>query len=238
MLSIVIPLLNEEEILEKSVITVRAYLLERSIEHEIVVVSNGSTDKTVEIGERLELEASAHGGWFRMFSIPEAGPGKAFALGVKESRGDVVISLDIDLSFEMGFIDFALHLINWADIVVGSKAMGTQRRSAVRVLGSQAYILCTQLLFGLTISDYSIGCKAYRKAALLPVIDRIDPWTGYVLELCIYLKEKGRRIIQIGVECDDCRASRFSLFHEAYYRYRHLYRMRRKISRAGGIFAE
>ncbi|MBN8548078.1 MAG: glycosyltransferase family 2 protein [Deltaproteobacteria bacterium] len=220
MLSVLIPVYNEEELLESTVGKVHSYLEQRAIEHEIVVTSNGSSDRTVPIGENLQKTHA----WFRFFSIPEKSVGKAFRLGVENSRGDYLVCLDADLSSELVFLEYAAELLRHADMLVGSKTMGEQRRSPLRVIGSQFYILITLLLFDLTISDYSMGAKAFRRSAILPALPHLDSWTGYIFELCLYLKREQKKILQIGIDCVDRRKSRFSLLHEGIYRYAHLFR--------------
>lgn len=220
MISILIPVYNEEEVLERSVTRLHDYLVERGFEHEIIVSSNGSTDRTPELCQELERRFD----WFRSLILKDRGVGTAFAAAVKKAQSEHLISLDVDLSSELTFIDFAVNLLQFADMVVGSKTMGSQRRSFFRVLGSQMYILFTQLSFDLTISDYSIGVKAYRKSSILGALDHLDSWTGYVFELCLFLRKRGKRIIQVGIECEDKRKSRFNILHEGVYRYYHLFR--------------
>jgi glycosyltransferase involved in cell wall biosynthesis len=220
-ISILIPVYNEEDILEASAIRLHEYLSALNLDHELVVTSNGSTDATETIGRALETRYP----WFRFYVLSEKGVGTAFAHGVTHARGEYVVSLDIDLSFELRFIDYVRDLLQHGDMIVGSKTMGRQRRSLLRVLASQMYILMAQLLFNLTISDYSIGCKAYRRSAILPALEHLDSWTGYVVELAVWFNLQGKKIIQIGVDCDDRRKSHFNLLHEGFYRYLHLYRV-------------
>jgi len=234
MYSIFIPVYNEEEIIERNALRVHDYVSDLGLEHEILVVSNGSTDETVNICSRMEKEHS----WFRSFSLEAKGPGLAFAKGVREAKGESIVTLDADLSSELTFLEFARDLLPHADMVVGSKTMGSQRRGPVRVIGSQMYILFTQILFNLTISDYSLGAKAYRKERVLPLLDNIDPWTGYVFEICAHIQRTGGRIIQVGIECDDTRASRFNLLHEGLYRYKHLFQTFKKIRNSGDWLTE
>lgn len=224
MISVFIPVYNEEQILEDSVLRVHYYLSERKVVHEILVVDNGSTDTTSRVGQRLATQYS----WFRFFQISERGPGRAFSHAVRESRAEYLICLDCDLSGELVFIDYAKDLLQHADMLVGSKSMGIQNRSAFRVFASQTYILFTQILFGLTISDYSIGSKAFRRSAIIETLDFLDPWTGYIFELCLYFRMKGKKILQVGINCEDTRASHFHLFHEGIYRFSHLYRSWKK----------
>jgi glycosyltransferase involved in cell wall biosynthesis len=220
MFSILIPVYNEEAILESHAIKAHEIATQKNLDHEIIVISNGSTDQTCAIGERLSQTYP----WFRFFSLPHKTVGGAFATGVKNAKGEFIISLDADLSFEMNFLDYARDLLVHGDMIVGSKTLGAQRRSFIRVFASQMYLLVSQLVFGLTLSDFSIGCKAYRREVILPIVDHLDSWTGYVLEICTYLHLKNKKIIQIGVDCNDTRKSHFNLLHEGFYRYSHLYR--------------
>jgi len=225
MYSILIPVFNEEEILETNVLRVHRYADKLGLNHELVVVSNGSTDSTVEIGNRMVEEHD----WFQFYKLEEKGPGLAFSKGVKEAKGEFIVTLDADLSSELTFLEFARDLLVHAEVVVGSKTMGSQRRGPIRVIGSQTYILFTQIFFNLTISDYSLGAKAYRKESILPLLGGLDSWTGYVFEICAFIQNSGGRIIQVGIECEDTRASRFNLLHEGIYRYKHLFRTYKKI---------
>lgn len=219
MLSILIPVFNEADILECSVERVHSYLDARGLKHEILVVSNGSTDATNLVGAALAQKLP----WFRFFTLSERSVGRAFSKAAAEAASEFLVSLDIDLSFDLRFMDYAHDLLQYADMVVGSKTMGKQRRSPLRVLASQTYITFAQLLFGITISDYSIGCKAYRRSSILPALPQISAWTGYPLELILFLKQRGNRIIQVGVDCDDRRKSHFNLLHEGFFRYAHVF---------------
>lgn len=220
MISVLIPVFNEESLLESSARIVHDFMIERGLDHEILVVSNGSTDRTNQIGAAL-AEAND---WFRFFVLPEKGVGRAFVKAVREARGELLVSLDADLSFDLEFVDYASHLLRHADVLIGSKTMGKQRRRLLRIVASQAYIAVAQAVFGLTVSDYSIGCKAYRREAIVPVLEFLDSWTGYVFELCLYANVSGLKILQIGVDCDDRRRSHFNLVHEGIFRYVHLFK--------------
>lgn len=220
MISVILPVYNEADILEASILKIQHHLFQRSLTYEVIAVSNGSTDSTIEIGRKLADEHK----WFRFFELPSRSVGSAFALGVREAGGEFIVSLDADLSFDMQFVDHAAYLLEYADMVVGSKVMGSQRRSLLRIIASQVYIFFTQIFFGLALSDYSIGCKAYRRSVILEMLPYLSDWTGYVFELSVMLKKKNLRIIQIGVDCVDLRKSHFNLFHEGIFRFWHLFK--------------
>ncbi len=221
MISIVIPVFNEEEILRSSIEKLSNWLALRPTPFEVIVVDNGSTDKTPEIAKNLELDHH----WFRFFKIPEKSVGKAFAKGVREAQYQYIISLDADLSSDLIFIQYAESLLKYSAMVVGSKTLGQQKRSMVRILGSQLYLVVTQVLFKMTITDFSMSSKAYRKDVILPILDEIDTWTAYVFEICVWLILNKKTVLQIGIGCEDLRQSRFNIWHEGFYRYWNLYRV-------------
>ncbi|MCB0338301.1 MAG: glycosyltransferase family 2 protein [Bdellovibrionales bacterium] len=225
MLSILIPVYNEQDILCESVEKLISYLDSRNFDYEILILNNGSTDRTLEIAQAL-ANSKPH---VRAFSLPKRDVGGAFVKGVREARGEIVVTQDADLSSDLVFIDYSHDLLQYADALVGSKTMGSQRRSLVRVLGSQLYILLVQLFFKMTISDYSMGAKAFRKDSITAHLDGLDPWTGYIFELCLRLHRSGAKVIQIGIDCNDLRPSHFNLLHEGVYRYWHLFKCWRRL---------
>ena len=223
-LSIFIPTFNESEIIGETLERVSAFLNDRSriqSQAEIIVCDNGSTDSTPE--QLLELAKRFPN--LRVLLLPERGAGRAFVEGVRRATGDWIVTLDADLSSGLEFLSYVEQLSSFADAVIGTKTFGRQRRTLFRVLGSQTYILITQYLFDLGISDFSLGSKAFRRVELLPFLEKLDHWTGHIFEIILAFTLRGKRVLQIGVNCEDTRTSRFNILHEAFYRFRHLARM-------------
>jgi glycosyltransferase involved in cell wall biosynthesis len=189
---------------------------------EIIIGSNGSRDKTPLLGESLADQYPT----VRFFHVSQRGVGHAFRQGVRMARHGFIVSLDMDLSVDLGFIEQALNLLDEGyEIVVGSKKMGQQRRSGFRILGSGLFIFCSRRLLDLAFEDYSIGAKAYRRSVLLGHLDRINHGTSYVIDMIALVHRDGGRIIEIPVWCEDFRASKFNIVHEGVYRYAHLLRL-------------
>ena len=234
MISVIIPVYNEEEIIEDSLRRVHERLDSKNTEHEILVIDNGSDDRTAEICKSLSSEH----GWVRYFEIEERSVGKAFACGVKNARSDYIITADADLSSDLAFILDARYLLDRASMVVGAKSLGRQKRTAFRKLASYSYVIIAQWMFDLSLSDFSIGAKAYRKSDIEDAVGHISDWTGYVLELSLYLRLREKRIIQIGIECLDKRKSHFNLLHEGFYRYWHLFKCWTSLRNGSAWFAK
>lgn len=229
MLSIIVPVYNEEPILEGSVRRLRDYLTNRGDgRHEIILVDNGSSDASAAVAQKLSAEFPE----VRAIQLPERGPGAAFKLAAQQAQGDILLTLDADLSSDLSFIEHALALLPSVAMVVGSKTFGRQRRGPLRILASQTYITLAQLLLDLSVSDYSMGCKAMWRADVVNALPHLNGWTGYVLELIVFLQKRGKRIVQIGVNCEDRRTSHFRLLHEGVFRFRHLFRIWQEVRRA------
>lgn len=220
MLSVIVPVYNEQEIVLDCIDQIHAYLDSWDIQHEIIVASNGSTDNT----EELVRGVAERDDRVQLTTCPRRGVGRAFKQAVQAASFDFIVCLDADLSSDLLFLNIACDLLEHSHMVVGSKTMGQQRRTLTRVLGSYCYIIISQLVFRLAVSDFSVGSKAFRRSSILPALDYLDTWTGYTLELCLFLEANQKRILQVGVNCNDTRKSRFSLSYEGFYRYRHLYR--------------
>lgn len=214
-LTVFIPIYNEAAILEKNVNDLMSYLEKLKIPYEIILGSNGSTDRTPEIGNTLAMTYAQ----VKFFHLDLRGPGLAFVEAVKQAGYLFFLCLDADLSTDLDFIPRAVSLLVTHDAVIGSKLEGNQTRPFFRVLASDLFIRCTNLLLQMPYRDYSIGAKAYRTESLRPFIGEVDRHTFYTQALLWRLKKIGGRIIEIPVSCHDYRKSKFNLLHEGVYRY-------------------
>lgn len=222
MLTVIVPVYNEEEILVENTLNLIKYLDTLEGPYEIVICSNGSTDDTDRLGKKLESDFS---GKVRFFSIPNRGVGRAFKKAVFEANYDNLISIDVDLTTDIKFIAESVKLLDKYDIVIGSKKLGDQKRSIPRLFISSGFILLVKLFLGMGFSDYSIGTKAYKKKVIIDWVEKIDHGSSYVIELVYRAKKSGHPIIEIPVFCDDRRKSRFNIYSEIFYRFKNLLRL-------------
>ena len=214
-----IPVYNEEAILVPNTERLLAFLDHLGREYEVLIGSNGSTDSTTALGVDLTRRFPQ----VTFFHVPERGVGLAFREFVRRARHPFLVSVDMDLSIDLEFVKRALTLLETNDIVVGSKKMGKQKRSFVRRVASDTFLRIARVLLGIDYDDYSIAAKGYRVATVRHFADRINEGSSYVIEMCFLTKRAGGQIIQIPVECEDWRKSKFNLVHEAFYKYSHLF---------------
>jgi len=219
--TIAVPVYNEERIIEANTERLLAYLATLGIEHQLLIGSNGSVDGTVALGRELQRRHPE----VEFFHLPERGVGRAFREFVPRARFPFLVSLDMDLSSDLAFVEEAIALAGSCAIVVGSKKLGPQKRSAIRKLASDTFLWCARRLTGLPYDDYSIGAKAYDVAFLRASADMIDAGSSYVLDLCHVATRTGCRVVCVPVACEDRRRSKFSLPREGIYKFARLFQL-------------
>jgi len=118
-LSVIIPAKNEEKFIEATVTSVFEYLKAHNIEHEILVVTNKSTDKTGEIVEKLRATTIPT---VRLLDYPQNG-GKGFAVrvGMLQAKGDFRLFMDADNSTKIDQLkNMMLYFEQGYGVVIGS----------------------------------------------------------------------------------------------------------------------
>ncbi|MBI2883494.1 MAG: glycosyltransferase family 2 protein [Candidatus Methylomirabilis oxyfera] len=219
-LTFIIPAYNEEAILAANVDRLRGCLKDREITaYELLLVSNGSTDRTVEIARTCAVGRND----LQVIDLDQRGVGRAFKAGMARAQYDRVVCLDLDLTIDLDFITVAAAALETADIVIGSKQTGGQQRSWVRQLASAAFIACTRRLLHLEFTDYSIGAKAFRADSIRSYLPHLAEQSAYILQLITWGQRDGAVIVEVPVWCDDRRKSRFNLLHEGLYRFGSLF---------------
>lgn len=218
-LTLFVPVYNEEALLTANTLRLRDYLESLDLPYEIIIGSNGSTDKTVPLAEALCRQYPA----IRLFHLPRKAVGRAFKECVKRARYDRIITVDMDLSIHLGFIPEAYGLLNDYHMIIGSKITGSQDRAWLRRLASMAFIRLAAVLLGINFHDYSIAAKAYRKTLVQGYIPLMDDLTFYVVEIVYRACRDGKKIKEIPVRCKDLRESRFNLIHEGLYKFGNLF---------------
>jgi glycosyltransferase involved in cell wall biosynthesis len=159
-LSVVMPIFNEERTLEEIVRRVLA----TKYEIDLVLVDDGSTDRSREIMKELEAE---HDGIRCFYHERNQGKGAALSTGFKQVVGDVVVIQDADLEYDPQDYAILLYPIEegHADVVYGSRFLGGRY---VRVhlfwhyVGNRMLTLLSNMLTNLNLSDMETCYKAFR----------------------------------------------------------------------------
>jgi hypothetical protein len=161
--SIVLPCLNEETAVAATVAEAFQGLARAGLPGEVVVVDNGSTDRSAE-------RAAAAGA--RVISEVRRGYGVALRAGVQAARGDVVVVADADQTYDLTDVgDLLAPLTQGADIVVGSRLLGGIAHDAMpflhRRVGTPLITRVLRLLTGIELSDSQSGYRAFWRGTVL-----------------------------------------------------------------------
>jgi glycosyltransferase involved in cell wall biosynthesis len=179
-LSIVMPCRNERETLEACITKARRYLDDRSIDGEIIVVDNGSTDGSGALARRLGV---------RVVDVPEPGYGAAVMGGIQAARGTYVIMGDADDSYDFGALDpFVDALRGGADLVMGDRFAGGIDDGAMpplhRYVGNPGLSFVGRRLFHCDIRDFHCGLRGFRREAILS-LDLQSPGMEFASEMVV-----------------------------------------------------
>jgi len=160
-LSVVIPAYNEEKTVAEIIRRVQAVPLDK----EIIVVDDGSTDRTVEILK----EIASTPGLKVIFQQRNLGKGAALRRGFAEATGEVIVVQDADLEYDPREFPRLLEPIQkgQARIVYGSRTLGKNPFSYLRYwLGGLFLSKLTNILFGSKITDEPTCYKMFRREVL------------------------------------------------------------------------
>jgi glycosyltransferase involved in cell wall biosynthesis len=202
-LSVLVPVYNEEQTLAEVVRRVCAFPMAK----EIILVDDGSKDKSREILTRLQEEnqrANDSLNLIRVFFQPHnQGKGAALKSALSHVTGDIVLVQDADLEYDPGDYPALIEPITkgLADVVYGSRFAGG---GAHRVLffwhsmGNRLLTLLSNMLSNLNLSDMEVGYKVFR-AEVLKGIDLKSQRFGFEPEITIKLAKKGCRFYEVPI---------------------------------------
>jgi glycosyltransferase involved in cell wall biosynthesis len=215
---VVIPVLNEAHVLEKSVMTVRSFL-EANLPHRwrVVVVDNGSTDGTDRVAESLAQRFDD----VAFLHLHKRGRGRALRHAWTKSTADVVCYTDVDLSTELPALPRIVGAIldDGYDLATGSRLMRASRttRSFKRELISRCYNLMVKAVLRTTFSDAQCGFKAVSRRAVEHVIPHVrDESWFFDTELLTLAEKWGYRIRDVPVEWIEDDDSRVKIIRTAW----------------------
>lgn len=161
MISVVVPVFNEEESLKNFYNELIKYLPKLSENYEIIFIDDGSTDTSLAILKSLEKK-DKH---IRIFSLRRnLGKAEALSLGFYKARGDIIVTLDADLQDQPSEIQKLLDLHQKGIDVVCGWRKNRKDKSKMKII-SQFFNFVVRKLFDVNIHDYNCGLKLYTKEA-------------------------------------------------------------------------
>jgi dolichyl-phosphate beta-glucosyltransferase len=200
--SIVIPAFNEASRIAGALESVLGCVRSRGWFAEVVVVNDGSRDRTADIVR----DFAAHAPEVRLLDNPgNRGKGYSVRHGLLESFGEVVMFSDADLSAPIEEAEGLFAAIrDGADIAIGSRWLERTRQTIRQPLYRQFFGRCfnavTRAVMGLPYADTQCGFKAFTRAAAQTVfqLQTIERW-GFDPEILFIALKRGYKVKEVAV---------------------------------------
>jgi dolichyl-phosphate beta-glucosyltransferase len=200
-LSIIIPCFNEEKRLPNALSQAIPYVKKQKLDCEIIVVSDGSTDKTTQIAASFQSE-------FPSLRIIEyagnRGKGYAVKKGMLEARGEYRLFMDADLAVPVEFIGKILRRAAEYEVVIGSRGLADshveEHQHVFREYGAKLFWFLQRIVTGLKYVDTQCGFKIFsaHAAQVLFPLTTFD-CAYFDTELLYIAQRRGMRIGELGV---------------------------------------
>jgi dolichyl-phosphate beta-glucosyltransferase len=216
-LSIIIPAYNEELRLPATLSSIAAYTRSSQRKIEVIVVDDGSRDKTVAAAEQFRDEIPS----LRVVSNGEnRGKGHSVRHGMQEARGEIVLFTDADLSAPIEEVEKLLPAMKTNDVAIGSRAMDrsqiTVHESPFREFAGIIFNKIVRLILWLPFVDTQCGFKAFRREACKIIFQQqtIERF-GFDPELLYLARHHGLRSVEISVRWGHSPATKVSMMRDS-----------------------
>lgn len=210
-LSIVIPAYDEEANLGSTLQDIAAYLKDKNYNYEVIVVDDGSKDKTAEVASSL---AKIFENFTLLRNPANRGKGYAVKKGVFAAQGDLILFMDADNSTRIDQIEKLISAIKSGyDIAIASRrlpgAIIESSQPLYRIILGNMYILLSKLILGTTVQDYNCGFKLYKKDIAKFLFSQLsrDDWS-FDSELIFLISKFKLKIKEVPVRWQDKRTSK------------------------------
>ncbi len=227
-LSVVIPCYNESGRIEKGLSTIIDYLKQQSYQSEVVLVDDGSTDKTRILAQELLKNFPQH----KLLVKPvNQGKGRAIKSGMLGACGKFILFTDIDLSTPIAQLENLLKSLELNDIAIGvrrhKQAHILKHQSHLREFFGACFTKICNLLATPGIADATCGFKLFKQKAARRIFAKsmLDKW-AFDAEILFLARKYNFSIAQIPVTWANDERTKVHLFQDGLQAFVDLLRIR------------
>lgn len=207
-LSVVIPAYNEEQNIKAGAPgKVLSYLKNQEWEWELILVDDGSADKTVDLLESFEKKDKR----IHLVKNPHQGKAATVTTGVLSANGEIILFTDMDQATPIEEVEKFLPWFGQGyDVVIGSRS-GRKGAPLIRKLMASGFVVLRTLVLRLPFKDTQTGFKAFSRPAAQDVFKKLRIFgkhgvikgaavkAGFDLELLYVARRLGYKIKEVPV---------------------------------------
>jgi len=184
--SIVIPAYNEEEAIGEDIDTIKRAMDGSGYDYEILVVDDGSGDRTADIASDKGARVVRH--------IENRGSGASRKTGMKEAKGNIIVMTDADGSYPNHEIPNLLKFIPEYDQVIGARKEEKGTYKFFRFLAKLLIRKIAEFLSGKEIPDLNSGLRVFKKNVILEYFYLIPDGFSCVSSMTLIFLTNGHRV--------------------------------------------
>jgi glycosyltransferase involved in cell wall biosynthesis len=189
-ISVVIPTLNEEKNIGRVIAGVKSVLEHHAYKYEIIVVDKHSKDKTVEIAKSLGAK----------IMYDDSGKGSALISGMRAAKGNVIVSMDADLSHRPKELLLLIAGIDAGyDVCIGSRFLtggGSEDMPLIRRWGNKFFVALVNLIYGMHYTDMCYGYRSFDRNAVTKLHLR-EQGFGIETEINIEIAKRHLKVLEV-----------------------------------------
>ena len=221
--SLVIPIYNEEKIITDTIMTVKEFMANNfdsdksELDYEVIFVNDGSRDNTLKITQDFtddKIKVLTHD--------ENKGKGGAVRTGMLKATGDIIFFTDCDLAYGLDVLVEACNLFREnkdADVLIGSRKLhkeGYKSYNFMRKFASIAFFEFLRVYGGIKVSDSQSGFKGFRKTACKKIFSvcGINGW-AFDFEVLLTAQKLDMKIIEMPIKIINHHDSKINLIKDS-----------------------
>lgn len=218
-ISLVIPVYNEEKIIKSTIETVKNYMDKTfGQDYEVLFVNDGSSDNTLKSAKSVARDN------IKIISYEQnRGKGYAVRTGILAASSEIVFFTDCDLAYGLDVIREGYEILKKdkdADILIGSRRKhkdGFASYNFMRKMMSLTFFAVLKTYGGIKQTDSQNGMKGFRRSSVEPIFKlcEIDRWS-FDFEILLIADKLGRKIIEMPVKIINHRESKINVLKDGF----------------------
>lgn len=193
LVSVVIPAYNEELAIEKDIVLIQKTLNSAGLEWELIVVDDGSTDRTAEIAESLGAIVLRH--------AHNKGVGGARTTGVRYARGSIIVMTDADGTYPSQEMPKLIEAVSGGyDMAIGARQAEKGTLRWLRTPAKEFIRRLASFMTGAVIPDLNSGLRAFRTDVVLRFIGILPNTHSWVSTITLAMLSNGYRVTYLPID--------------------------------------